>query len=521
MPAKSQDHVHRLIQSMSPAEKRWFKRHLARNKQEAGCIPEQLFDAISAMEAYDEKALMQRFASERFTHHFAITKRRLYESILASLVAFHAEGSASARIHSLLHQVEVLHHRALYADAGKVLRSARKLAAEGHRLPDMLAVREWERRLIECRNYEDMEEEHVMRMEGEDEALRQGIAETDALWAIKSRLFILLYRMGAAREPAVHDAVAAMLHHPLLDPSAALHAPKARYLHHHIRSAAAFAMGSAAECRVQLERCLAVLEADRAAFRDEPSLVLGVVSNLAYVCMQCGDHESAFALLKLFRELPGKWGMPETEDLDLKLFATTVSLELSMHLRSGDAEKAMGLIPVLERGLATHGHRLGSVRRESLRFLAAYAHFVHGSCDKALGWCNDLLNGLRHDDVSDAARYGRMLHLMILVELGKKDLLPYGVRNAERFLKQHGLTRRFESRLLQLMRELARARHAAERMAAFASFRDEAERILDDPAERNVLEHLDPVAWAEGKMNGSAMAECIRQRVGRMRNAAA
>lgn len=120
--------MHRLIRSMSAAEKRYFKLHAARMGQDAG-KQAMLFDAIAAMEHYDEEALLARFRNEAFARHFAIAKRRLYEAILHSLEAFHAESSVDARIHRLLHQVEILHRRALYADAQRVLLSAQARGA--------------------------------------------------------------------------------------------------------------------------------------------------------------------------------------------------------------------------------------------------------------------------------------------------------------------------------------------------------------------------------------------------------
>lgn len=520
MPAKSQDHVHRLIRSMSRAEKRYFKLHLTRNGQEQGSNQDVLFDAIADMERYDEAALLSRFRQETFTHHFAITKRRLYEAILRSLEAFHAESSVDARINKVLHQVEILHQRALYDDALKALQSARKLAHAHERHPGMLAVMEWEQRLIECRNYAETDAVMLDAQRERGEQLRRSQSELDVLWHIKSRLFKQIYGQGSVREAASLGRLQELLDHPLLRDGSALCTSRARFLHHHIRSAAAFAMGLAEECRSHLHANLSLLERHRAHFQDEPNLILGVMSNLAYVCVQCGRYTEAFALLKRFRTLPGQWNMPETEDLDLKLFATTTSLELSMHLRLGEVDKALELVPIVERGLRQHASRIGPVRRASLQYQAAYAQFASGHADKALRWMNDLLNSLRANDASEVACFARLLHLLILQELGKKELLPYAIRNTERFLKLHDRARRFEPRLLRLLKTLLRARTKDEREEALLSFRNDAVDLLDDPLERGVLEHLDPIAWAESKLSGRSLAEAMKERAQRMGKAA-
>ena len=512
--------MHRLITALSPAEKRGFKRHLIRNGQTQESIQGQLFDAIASMERYDEALLLARFEGAAFTRHFAITKRRLYESILESLHVLHAESSTDARLFRQLHQVELLHQRALYADAQKLLASARKQAELHERATALHAVREWERRLIECRNYQGIDAATIDAMAGTDTIARAAQGQEDRLWAIKSRLFLRIYRDGAAHAPASAAQLEELLSDPLLASDAELHSARARFLRHHILAAAAFARGMNHECRTQLLANLELLERERDTFKDEPNLILGVMSNLAYVTVQCGLYDEANALLKRFRTLPGTWDMPETEDLDLKLFATTTSLEMSMHLRLGDADKALELIPVVERGLREHAQRLGPVRRALLQYECAYAHFIAGQPEKGLRWTNEALNGTRQDDQSDVSCFTRMLHLLLLHAAGKRDLLGYALRNTERFMKAHGRQQRFEPRLLRLIGQLLHARNDQDARPALTAFREDAIALLDDPQERGVLEYMDPVAWAESKLGEMPLAARIRERAKRMGSAA-
>lgn len=512
--------MHRLIASMSPAEKRGYKRHLTRNGQLHERVQEQLFDAIASMERYDEAALLARFEGAAFTRHFAITKRRLYESILESLHVLHAESSTDARLFRLLHQVELLHQRALYADAQKALASARKQAEQHERAAALLSVREWERRLIECRNYQSTDADTIDALASADNAARAAQGQEDRLWAIKSRLFLRIYREGAAHAQASAARLEELLSDPVLESDADLHSARARFLRHHILAAAAFARGKNHECRTQLLANIDLMERERDAFNDEPNLILGVMSNLAYVTVQCGLHDEAFALLKRFRTLPGAWGMPETEDLDLKLFATTTSLELSMHLRLGEAEKALELIPVVERGLREHAQRLGPVRRALLQYECAYAHLVAGQPEKGLRWTNESLNGARHDDRSEVGRFTRLLHLMLLHGAGKLDLLAYAHRSTERFMKAHGGGNRFEPELLRLLARLAHARADSDSREALLVFRSASQALLDEPHERRVLDYMDPLAWAESLISGSPIAQCVRERAKRLVRAA-
>ncbi len=520
MPARSQDHVHRLIRSMSPAEKRGFKLHLSRNGQAPDRTQELLFDAIARMDRYDETALLSRFEGASFTRHFAITKRRLYQSILNGLEAFHAESSVDVRLNRLVHQAEILHQRALYDDAAKILRSAKRVAERHQRIPALMSIREWERRDAERRNYDGIDARALQRMTDEDSDRRRAVEEIDSLWLLKSNLLISLYHEGTVPPSESERNTVESSNQPLAPGGDEPRTAKARYLLHHIRSASAFARGRLLECVEHLHKNLDLLEHERACFQDEPSLILGVVSNLAYTNMRLGRYESAFALLRRFRSLPAQWGMPETDDLDLKLFSTTTSLELSMHLRMGDFDKAAELTSVVKRGLAQHVDRIGPVRRASLQYQAAYAQFGAGSPENALRWMNDLLNGVRADDHSDAVHAGRLLHLLILLDLGRTGLLTYAMRNTERFLRLHKRKNRFEKALLQLVRCTLSPRNKEARIDAIIRFRSAVLPLIDEPAERGMFEHFDPIAWAESKLSGKSLSHHVRERARQMEQAA-
>ncbi len=518
MPNKIQDHVHRLIRSMTRAEKRYYKLHLARHGHEKGSAQEQLFDAVARMEHYDERGLLQRFAGAAFTTHFAITKRRLYESVLRCLESYHADCSASVRLNRVLHQVEILHQRALYDDAWKMLNSARRLAKQHELIPGSAAVLAWERRLIECRNYAEEDEATMRDAHDRALALRQMLEQTDELWHLKSSLFMRMYRQGLTANMTAQ--LHRLLDEPLVRDDASASSSKALFLRQHIRSAASFALGDMPACREALLRNHTLLQQHKPHFIDEPNLVLGVVGNLAFVTLRCGLLAEAQALLRAFRALPAQWRMPETDDLDLKLFTTTASLELSLSLRLGEVEQAAALLPMVERGLRQHEALIGPVRRSSLLYLMAYTQFAAGAHERALLAVNTLMGSLRQDDHGDVARAARLLQLMVFYETGKHDLLGYALRNMDRYQQRAATGRRIEPRIAAMVRELAQAGSVPRQRAALERFVDEASALLADPGERGLLDQLDPVAWALAKLRDCPLAAILRERAAMLNSAA-
>ncbi len=512
MANKAHDHLHRLIRSMSRAEKRYFKVHTGRHVGDGEARYHKLFDAIAACEEYDEQAVIARFNNEAFTHRFAITKRRLYESVLDSLEAFHAEGSIDARLGRMLHTIRLLHDRSLYDDATKLLHSFERLARAHDRQPMLLAALEWERRLAERDNYVHATEQQLNELAERRDALALEQSELDGLWALKTRIFLLLYRKGQARDAASLKTLSDLLNDPLLDEGRPARSAKAAYLRHHIRSAAAFTMNDLHTCYTHLNANLQLFELEKDRFEQEPQAVLSVLGNLAFVCVALGRFDEACKHLQAFRNAPSVWNMPETEDLELKLFNTSTSLELGMHLRAGRPDLALELIPRTERGLERYGERIGHLRRAGFLYQMAYAHFMAGQPEPALRWTNRMLDGLRTDDASDLAAAGRTLYLALLIESGKRDLLTYALRNTERFFQNRERMHRFEPLLLDLVRQWNKARTTDEEVHAFQSCMNAMGPLMNDPMERSMIDQFDALAWTEGKVTGRPMAEIVRER---------
>jgi hypothetical protein len=506
------DHVHRLIRSMSRAEKRYFKLYTSRHLVGGHSNHQTLFDAIAAMESYDEAALLQRFEGEAFTRRFPITKRRLYEAILASLDAFHADGSVDARLRRMLHQAELLHQRALYADAARMLRSVRQLARQHDRQTVLLDVLERERRLLERANYAGTDAATVERLAEEGRTLRQELEQVEALWSLKSRCMLLLYRSGHVRGEAEQRAMQAMLTHPLLTPGASLLTAKARFLHHHVLSALAFAQGDLAGCAGHLAANHALLRAEEPCFQDEPNLLFSVLSNRIYVLSRLGRTDETEALLREFRMLPATLPQAPSADLEVKVFATGASLELAMLARQGDFTKGVERTAAIEERMAHHDARLGPLRKAGLLFQLAYVHLGAGLPDKALRYSHRQLSEGPVDADTEVHRFGRLLNLLILLDLGRRELLPTALRSTMRMLGGHGQDRPLERALLTLVNELLKARTpASERVAC-----DQAMATLlaleHDPREQAVHDHFDPLAWVEARRTGRPLAEVVRQR---------
>lgn len=512
MERASTDHLHRLIHAMTPAEKRYFKVKTTRTGTKEPNVQHLLFDAIAAMVAYDEQKLLRALRDPRMRKNFVMTKHRLHDALLRTLAAYHTESSVDARLARMLHQVEILYQKALYEDAERSLASARRLAQEQDKQLALLAVIRWEQRFLERNNYAMADAERLHRATHEADGAILEEQELNTLWDLKSKVFMDLYRSGQARDQAAIKRVKAHLQHPRLQDPDRLHSARARFLFHHLFGAATFATNELDACSDHLTKALAILDAERAKFRDEANLALSTLSNLIVVKMRLGRSQEALELLNSFRTLPDRWDMPRNEDLDLKLFVTTTSLELTIHSLNGNFDQALQLTPMVERGLVKYEDRLGPMRKASFYYQMAYIHLGMGDPEKAIRWTNKLLNDIRIDESAEIVSFGRILHLIAHLDAKKLDLLSYSLRNTGRFLATRERMHRFEEMVLRMVRSVIRSRNEKEAQKAYRKFKEELSGLENDPLEQVVFEHLDPIAWAESKLCGRDFGELVRER---------
>ena len=80
----------RLIKSLTPNEKGYFKKFSKIHVREGKNNYMMLFEAIDKQIEYDEKAIINKFSKEQFVKQFPVAKNYLYNLILKALDVYHS-----------------------------------------------------------------------------------------------------------------------------------------------------------------------------------------------------------------------------------------------------------------------------------------------------------------------------------------------------------------------------------------------------------------------------------------------
>lgn len=512
MSNTASDHLHRLIHALTKPEKRYFKIFSSRHTLGDVNNYQVLFDAIDKMEEYNEEALKKKFKGQAFINQFSITKNRLYEQILRSLDSFHSNSSIDAELKRLLHSVEILYKKTLYSQASKLLKSAKKLAQKYDKHTTLLEVSMWDKLLIEKDNYTEIGEKELQEIREEDALVLEKISNYNEFWNIKSRLFYILNRKGKARNQEDLSNFKSIIDTVLLKSEERALYHETQYLYYHIYSAYFFGIGDYENCYLNLKKNVELIEANTEAFKEEPNVYFSVLTNLIYIANRLKKYDEVSRFVEKLKSLPEKLALSRNEDMDIKLFSSTSSIELTLCIQTGEFRKGVELVPIIENGLNLYGDKINNVRKAYLFFNSAILFFGEKNYSEALRWINLLLNNINIDKTEDIHCFAQMLNLVVHLELGNQQLVPYALKSTQRYLTLRNRVYKFENSFLQFINKILRARDRKEEKAVYTTLLDELKQIENDNFEKTAFEYFDFVSWAESKVMQRDFKMIVREK---------
>lgn len=515
MSKTSSDLLYRFIKSLTAPEKRYFKifasRHVIGQKNEYL----KLFEAFDKQETYNEPLVRKSFRQLKARNSFAIAKNRLYETILKSLDSYHSESSVDVLLRSQLHYTEILYKKSLYDECLKMLLKTRKLAVKYEKHPVIYETYQWEKKLIEKDGYGTIPENHIGDLLQMEQLVIDKMSNYSEFWNIKSRLFFMLNRYGKVRDVSELTNFKTIIDNILLKSEDGASSYETRYLYYHIYSAYFFGIGDYASSYQYIKKHLELMESNMEMLREEPNKYFAALTNMIYFCTQLSRYKEIHKWLDKLNKIPEMLGRKTTEDLEIKLFSSSKSAEITLYIQTGQFKKAEQLIPEIEQGLKRYKNKINKIREASLCLNISTVYFASGQFNDSLKWLNRLMNENLLDANQDIYALARMLDLAIHLEIGNNDLIPYTLRSVQRYLTKRNRMYRFESVFLDFVKVISKATTEKEKKQCFISLYGELLKLSEDPYEKPVFENFDFLTWAESKVTGKSFAELTAEHVNR------
>lgn len=500
MSNKASDNLFQLIKSLNKSEKRYFNIYASRHTLGEKNNYVVLFSAIDKQSEYDEDAIIKQFKKEAFINKFSIAKARLYDVIMDSLSAFHSHSSIDAQLKRDLHCAEILYKKTLYEQCAKMLVSTKKVAARYEKHSSLLEISLWEKKLIETENYSGKKDADILKLLEEDDLVSEKIRNFNEYWNIKSRFFIILNKQGKVRNAEELLKFKRIIDNTLLKGEDRALSTETKYLFYHIYSAYYFGIGDYKKSYDNLVKNVQLIEDFPDIFKEEPNIYFSVLTNEIYVGSQLKKYDEVFASLKKLRSTLQQFENGKNEDLEIKLFSSAMSIELSIYMQTGEFEKGIELAPKIEEKLAKYPGKFTKLREAYFYFNVSAMYFGAEKYSLALKWINKLLNSPNFEESENIYCFAQIMSLIIHIELKHDDFVPHAFKNVYRYLSSRNRVYKFENVIMDFIGKILKTTKREEQNKYYRELKNALVELKTDSFEKAAFEYFDFISWAESKV---------------------
>jgi hypothetical protein len=282
------------------------------------------------------------------------------------------------------------------------------------------------------------------------------------------------------------------------------------YLYNHIQSAYYYAIQDFENSVIHLEKNLSHFENNSEALKNQLNTYLSILTNSIYIHESLGNRGIADALLIKLTTLANEHGPDLNDDMQIKLFASSRSVELIIHIKRGDFKEALTLIPEIERGIDLYDGKITSLRRSFLSFKIATVYLGVCNYSAALKWVNKIFNDPDLDPSEDIFAFTYLIDLLIHMEMKHSQLLPYALKNSQRFLKSRNKMHDFEKVFLQFIAKQIKCKDRFDEEENWQELLTSLNTFSTDKIEKIAMDYFDFRAWAEYKVTKKDFVKIVK-----------
>jgi hypothetical protein len=500
------DELVRLIQSLTKAEKRYFKLFTDLQRGEKGYI--KLFEAVEKAGEYDEKKLRKIFEGEEFLKRLPAVKNYLYGQILKSNRILNSGISVESQLREFLEDIALLYDKRLYKQCSKLIERAKEIARSNDLTMPQLELNVWQEKvsleLLPIEKFEKMLEGSL-----EDElAIVEAQKNTILFRNLYNKIVLINRKIKEARNKEELEQFREILKHPLLAKIDNAITFEAKQYYYHIHLIYNHAKGDNKQCYVIANEQMQLVEKFPHKIKESPKIYLSALYNVLLCQIHLHNYNGFDKIIEKLRAF-----QVNSTNIEVSRFVNSYIFEMVMYLDSGEFEKSMAVRTPIMEGLETYSDKINVIEKITLLYNLFYSYFGTAEYSKALGIINKLLNDYQKELRYDIQSAVRILNLILHFELGNIKLLEYNAISTYRFLYKSKRLYKMENIVLQFIRKkMPRIHNVRQQVEAFKELRDEFKEIADDEFESKAFEYFDYIAWLDSKIDHLSFADVVKNK---------
>lgn len=500
MANKVSSHLYDLIYSLSSSERRYFKLYIANHigKQNDLCV--KLFDLIARNEG---KPIEKIEARIKFTDHPSRLKNYLYDLILKSLEAYHSKTSVSIKIRKLINQIENLYNKALYEQcvtlAKKTLKEAEKIDHQNFKI-DILDWHLNALRQIEHKNIDVLEKQLYAKQKDAIDKLKL----EKEFKKLSQSIFKLTKKSGTLRSKENENQLKEMIDNPFLSDYSMATSYSSKSEFNSMFSSYYAYFDDTEKVKYYTKQNLLLYEDFPARKELNQYNYITWLNNYSLSCASLREYDKADYYFSKMENL-----IPNTNQVEVKIFEYLSANRLDLYLRSGELNKALGLSDKIETDLLKFGKKVSLLFKTVMYSNLCYLFFAAGDYKKALKYNNLIINNESASFRSDIFRFARIMNLLIHLERNDKHSIEYFYDATKRFINKQSNIYAFEEWFISFFKQLIKLKNDAHN-SFFKEQEQELIRVFDDESERKVISHFNVLVWIRTKHEGISFEDGIK-----------
>jgi hypothetical protein len=503
------DKLYRLIRSLSPAEKRYF-RIFVRGRTDRDSKYLHLFEVLAGMETFDDAVAQKKIYKSQPSGQkkYPELKAYLYDLILKCLHSFQDQHHSGHRIRQILDGVEVLFRRGDYEDCRDLLQKAGKIARQYEAFSFLLEIIRWEKQLAYSTMDTDLLHHRLAHWLHEESYVLEQLQRVSEYSAAFFQMYLAIKRGAQERGEDRLSALKTIVQQEIFTHIDYANSHKARVLYYRTLNLYHYA---AVENQTFYETgryLIALIETQPHFLKEDISEYIAALNNLILSCGLLGKYEEVRLCLRKLRQL-----QPVTEDDRRKIHRQYYTNLFALCITTGTFEEARREIEQCRR----ESQQFNQKEYEASVFIFQYCVicFGCGDYDDALGFLNQWLGLPRSVEREDLQSLARILSLILHFEMGNNILLDSLVRSATRFMKVKNRFYDLEKDFIHCIAEASRVTLRREQQKIF-------ERMLSNIREgavantvRPLLQIFDLEAWLTARVTGQSFAQVVAEKYSR------
>jgi len=479
-----------LIKSLDGNEKGYFKKYSLIHSSEAGSVNNylRLFDAIDAMQEYDEQEIKRLFKGEKFLEQLSVTKNYLYNSVLKSLRSYSSKATVHLQLLSALEDIQLLIGKGLYERALECISAARKKAVENEFFGYETELIELERTLFMIQpkgNYLE-----VISNLNKDRSLAVDKLRTEQeFMELTYRANAELFFPDTKRKEVTAGKFIGELKTKIFSSPVSTPSVYAGHLFSNLRMMYYRIKGSHADSYPEAVKGFDLLRQNPFIIQKNPYAFYNKAFHMGIIMERLGLERELNTLLREIPEFEKHCHLKLNPKLRGFILQEHANLSIIHYLNSGQFEKGLTFIRATEKEIKKSESQFARSSIYTFYYYAVVFFISTGNFKDAVSFLNRILVIESYSILPFIAMLSKYFLVIAHYELGNRELLP-------------SLDKLFDpgesiEPLEYLKSRLPLILNKKEEKAVFAKFR---QRLLESTNKTTLQGYFDFLAWAEKKI---------------------